>query len=116
MAQAVDMVSSGFAQTASHPVVWAGRSGRRYVMQRIAEGSPTMSATLLYVLAVDGIVRWVGMAQELIVDQASRARFRRASDDGAQMFALAAPKDEIGQMTLAWDLDGTHHLEGRSAA
>lgn len=97
-------------------VLWTGRSGRRYMMTHVIGEGIALVPARLYALAEDGVIRWAGTAEDLIADQSSRARFRRSAANGAQMLSLPAPQDELGRMTLVWDLEGTRNLPGRSAA
>lgn len=97
-------------------VLWTGRSGRRYMMTHVLGEGIALVPAQFYALAEDGVIRWAGTAEDLIADQASRARFRRSAANGAQMLSLSAPLDELARMTLIWDLEGTRNLPGRSAA
>ncbi len=97
-------------------VLWTGKSGRRYVLTSVIGEGFAFVAGHLYILAESGMVRWVGVAEDLIADQSSRARFRSALADGATVMSLPAPGDDLARMTLAWDLEGTRSHKGRSAA
>lgn len=97
-------------------ILWTGRSGRRYTMTRVNGDDLSLRPARLYVLAEEGVIRWAGTADDLIADQSSRARFRNAVAEGAQMLSMPAPEDDLARMTLVWDLDGTRRLAGRSAA
>lgn len=108
--------SVGLEAREEQAVLWTGKSGRRYKMTRVEGAGAAMVAARLYALAEGGVIRWAGTAEDLIGDETSRARFRRASANGAQMLSLAAPKDPLAIMTLVWDLEGSRHRTGRSAA
>lgn len=97
-------------------IMWIGRSGRRYVLKPVFEQGHVLVEGALYVLVDDNVIVWVGTAQNLIEDQASRARFRRSAGEGAVLFSLPAPDEELACMTLAWDLEGTRRNPDRNAA
>lgn len=96
--------------------MWAGRSGRQYMMTRVDGDRTFMAAARLYALAERGVIRWAGTAQDLIGDYLSRERFRRLNAQGAQMLTMPSPADPLALMTLAWDLEGGHVIAGRDAA
>ncbi|GGA35264.1 hypothetical protein [Pelagibacterium lentulum] len=107
-----DIASFGLAAG----IMWIGRSGRRYVLQRVLEEGHVLVEGALYALVNGNAIAWAGTAQNLIEDQASRARFRRAAGEGAVLFSLPAPDEELACMTLVWDLEGTRRNPGRNAA
>lgn len=111
-AKSVDGVGRG--EVAS--LLWTGRSGRRYWMTEVGEAGAAMAPARLYALEEDGVIGWAGTAEDLIGDHISREKFRRLSALGARLFSLAVPADPLAAMTLAWDLVGSRHCYGRSAA
>lgn len=104
---------TGASETA---VLWTGKSGRRYTMSKISVQGMALATGRVYALVEAGVIRWVGTAADLIADHFSRDRFRQVSSNGAQMFSLPAPDDELACMTIAWDLEGTAHFNARDAA
>lgn len=111
-AKSADEIGHGEAAT----LLWTGRSGRRYQMTEVGEAGATMAPARLYALEEDGVIGWAGTAEDLIGDYISREKFRRLSALGARLFSLAAPADPLAAMTLVWDLVGSRHYRGRSAA
>lgn len=108
---------TGAARQAPADVLWTGRSGRRYLLTPVEGTGAALVAERLYALVENNVIRWAGTAASLIEDQASRARFRLLSGNGAQMLALDAPADPLAVMTLVWDLEGSApHRAGLSAA
>lgn len=105
-----------FSARGGDGVLWAGRSGRQYAMTDEPRGHTALATGRLYVLAEKGVARWAGTVRDLVEDQASRARFRKASANGAALFSMPAPADELALMTLVWDIEGTRRLESRDAA
>lgn len=97
-------------------IMWIGRSGRRHVLQRVLQEGHVLAEGALYALVDGNAIAWAGTAQNLIEDQASRARFRRAAGEGAVLFSLPAPDEELACMTLVWDLEGTRRNPGKNAA
>ncbi|WP_127144168.1 hypothetical protein [Pelagibacterium montanilacus] len=99
----------------SGTTVWFGRSGQRYGLERVDATGATLMEGWFYVLAGDA-VGWAGTAEDLIADQASRERFRRALAEGMAMYCLPDPGDDLSRMTLVWDLEGVRCPLVRSAA
>jgi len=97
-------------------LLWTGRSGRRYRMTEVGEAGAAMAPARLYALEDGGVIGWAGTAEDLIGDHASREKFRKLSALGARLFSLAMPADPLAAMMLAWDLVGSRHYRGRSAA
>lgn len=97
-------------------LLWTGRSGRRYHMTLVGEAGAAMAPARLYALEEAGVIGWAGTAEDLIGDHHSRETFRKLSALGARLFSLAKPADPLAAMTLAWDLVGSRHYCGRSAA
>ena len=108
------IVETGSGEAAS--VLWTGRSGRRYLMERERETGVAMAPSRLYALDDNGVIGWAGTAEDLIGDHQAREKFRRLSAGGAHMLSLAAPNDPLAIMTLVWDLEGSRRALGRSAA
>ncbi|WP_417583664.1 hypothetical protein [Pelagibacterium sp.] len=96
-------------------VLWTGRSGRRYLMEREREASVSMAPSRLYALEDNGVIGWAGTAEDLIGDHRAREKFRRLSANGARMLSLSAPNDPLAVMTLVWDLEGSRRVLGRAA-
>ena len=60
---------------------------------------------------------WVGTAQDVIHDPQSRARFRLALAAADRAFVVDVDgDDELGRMTIVWDLEGAEPVTGLSAA
>ena len=91
------ITETGSGEAAS--VLWTGRSGRRYLMER----------------ENNGVIGWAGTAEDLIGDHRAREKFRRLSAGGASMLSLVAPRDPLAVMTLVWDLEGSRRALGRAA-
>tara|TARA_R110002020_G_scaffold84139_1_gene208684 strand:- start:29 stop:370 length:342 start_codon:yes stop_codon:yes gene_type:complete len=96
-------------------VLWTGRSGRRYLMEREREAGVAMAPSRLYALENNGVIGWAGTAEDLIGDHRAREKFRRLSAGGASMLSLVAPRDPLAVMTLVWDLEGSRRALGRAA-
>ena len=109
-----DSVEAGIGETTAS-VLWAGRSGRRYLMEREREAGVAMAPSRLYALEDNGVIGWAGTAEDLIGDHRARKKFRRLSSGGARMLSLAAPSDPLAVMTLVWDLEGSRRALGRAA-
>lgn len=112
----IESVNDSVAMFEPGSVLWTGRSGRRYTMSMADTDTSSLQPARLYVLAGESVIRWVGTAEDLIADQTSRARFRAAVSEGAQMLSLSTPVDDLARMTLIWDLEGTRRPASRNAA
>ncbi len=104
------------AQGASRQVNWRGRSGRYYALVPERLDTLTLTTTGLYLLARGGVPMWVGCAQDVIHDAGSRARFRLALEAADRAFLVDAESDELGRMTMVWDLEGAEPVTSLSAA
>ncbi|OAM83089.1 hypothetical protein [Devosia elaeis] len=103
----MDMVSvgngvQGAGGRAGWSMDWQGGSGRHYRLHAERLDSFVMREDDLYVVAKGNHVLWVGSAQDLIADPASRVRFRLALDCATQAFRLDAPEDRLAAI---WDLE-----------
>ncbi|HCO54459.1 MAG TPA: hypothetical protein DIT93_05515 [Pelagibacterium sp.] len=107
------ITETGSGEAAS--VLWTGRSGRRYLMEREREAGVAMAPSRLYALENNGVIGWAGTAEDLIGDHRAREKFRRLSAGGASMLSLVAPRDPLAVMTLVWDLEGSRRALGRAA-
>ena len=70
----------------------------------------------LYLLARGSLPVWVGSADDVIHDAASRARFRLALAAADRAFAVEAGADDLVRATTVWDLEGAEPVSGLSAA
>ncbi|HTJ56747.1 MAG TPA: hypothetical protein VL418_04175 [Devosiaceae bacterium] len=95
---------------------WRGRSGRFYALDTVALDRFVLNDSGMYLLAAGGLVLWVGTADEVVNDAATRTRFRAALDEAEIAFRIAAPEHEIERMTLAWDLEGAEPVLGLNLA
>ena len=57
-----DSVEAGIGETTAS-VLWAGRSGRRYLMEREREAGVAMAPSRLYALEDNGVIGWAGTAE-----------------------------------------------------
>lgn len=107
----VDRQPSGFARTAS----WRGRSGRTYWLspENLAD---FLLDEALHVIAKGTNVLWVGSAEDVIADHASRSRFRLALGCADRAYRLESGDDAVERMTTIWDLESAEPIAERSAA
>jgi hypothetical protein len=97
-------------------VNWRGRSGRFYALAPARMETFALAADGLYLLARGTLPVWVGSADDVIHDPASRARFRLALEMADRAFLVEAEGDEVSRMTTVWDLEGAEPVSGLSAA
>lgn len=81
---------------------WQGRSGRHYRLHAESLDSFVMREADLYIVAKGNHALWVGSADDLVADPASRVRFRLALDCANQAYRLDAPVDRLAAI---WDLE-----------
>lgn len=98
------------------PMIWRGRSGRCYTLMPEGRENFVLEDSEIYLIADGDDVRWVGTAGDLIDDQASRQRFRRAVASTAAVFRMPSPSDDLTRMTIAWDLEAGERMSELSAA
>lgn len=91
---------------------WQGRSGLRYRLAKEQLDSFVMHDADLYVVAKGSNVLWVGSADDLVADPASRARFRLALTCANAAFRLDAPSDRNAAI---WDLESAIPAGGAAA-
>ena len=58
------ITETGSGEAAS--VLWTGRSGRRYLMEREREAGVAMAPSRLYALENNGVIGWAGTAEDLM--------------------------------------------------
>ena len=104
LASSHDSLISG--ENLAQSINWRGQSGRYYTLAQQPRDSFKMSGHDLYVVAKDNQASWTGTADDLIVDQASRARFRHAMKVATSVLRLEAPADDVERMKIQWDLEG----------
>jgi hypothetical protein len=97
-------------------VNWRGRSGRFYALTPERLDRFALATDGLYMLARGTIPMWVGSADDVIHDAASRARFRLALAAADRAFAIDVDEDELSRMTTVWDLEGAEPVTGLNAA
>lgn len=85
---------------------WHGVSGRDYALVGEPLDSFAMQNSHLYVIAKGGHVLWVGSADDLVADSASRARFRLAMNCADRAFRLTDAGAEQDHLATIWDLEG----------
>ena len=84
---------------------WRGRSGRSYGLTPLSLSDFRLEPAALYLVAKGSNVLWVGSADDIIADQASRARFRLALGCADRAFRLDAASDDVERLTTIWDLE-----------
>ena len=104
------------AQFPGRQVNWRGRSGRFYALAPERLETFALTTSGLYLLARGAVPVWVGSADDVINDAASRARFRLALEAADRAFLVDAQTDELSRMTVVWDLEGAEPVSGLSAA
>lgn len=96
---------------------WRGRSGRTYRLSPESLGDFVLARGALYLVAKGGHALWVGSAEDVIGDHASRARFRLALGCADRAFRLADEAgDDVARLTTIWDLEGAEPEPGTLAA
>lgn len=100
----------------SRLVNWRGRSGRYYALTPERLDSFALDTRSLYLLARGNVPMWVGTADDVIHDAASRSRFRLALEAADRAFTVEAEDDDLTRMTVVWDLEGAEPVTGLSAA
>lgn len=109
MTRTSDENTAGIAMAPT--VGWRGRSGRHYALTREDPASFVLKGHDLYVLSDGVTVRWIGTADDVIDDQASRARFRAAMAVASTVLRLPAPADVVERMKTQWDLEGGYRAD-----
>jgi len=97
-------------------VNWRGRSGRFYALAPERFDSFALAPEGLYMLAKGTLPMWVWSSHDVIHVAASRARLRLALAAADRAFAIEGGDDELGRMTMIWDLEGAEPVSGLSAA
>jgi hypothetical protein len=95
---------------------WHGRSGRDYELVGEPIDSFAMSGALLYVLAKGSHILWVGSADDLVTDPASRSRFRLAMNCADRAFRLSGDGPDADRFATIWDLEGASPASAVQAA
>jgi hypothetical protein len=114
MVSASERPGPGFAL--ARQVNWRGRSGRFYALTPERLETFVLARDGLYLLARGSLPVWVGSADDVIHDAASRARFRLALEAADRAFAVDIAGDELARATTVWDLEGAEPVTGLSAA
>ncbi len=102
--------------TAGETMVWQGGSGNTYLVKPVSVEHFILSDSHIYLLVNAGRAIWVGTARNLIDDQISRSRFRRAIAKATSAFEFAMPCDEHQRLLLLADLETGHPMQQLSAA
>lgn len=87
-------------------VNWRGQSGRYYALSQEQLEDFVLEGHDLYVIAEGDKARWSGTAEDIIDDQASRARFRAAVKVASSILRMSAPDDGVERMKTQWDIEG----------
>ncbi|HVY51109.1 MAG TPA: hypothetical protein VHA07_06055 [Devosia sp.] len=114
MVVATERPGAGFPMP--RQVNWRGRSGRFYALAPERLETFVLARDRLYLLARGSLPVWVGSADDVIHDAASRARFRLALAAADRAFAVEAGADDLVRATTVWDLEGAEPVSGLSAA
>ncbi len=85
---------------------WKGYSGRNYQLDLERLSDFVLVGEDIYIIAHGGRSCWVGTANDLVNNGASRARFREALKIGDLVLRLKDDSDEITKMNIAWDIEG----------
>ncbi len=96
---------------APHAVGWRGRTGHEYALWQEDPASFVLKGHDLYVITDGDTARWIGTADDIIDDQASRARFRAAMAIASSVLRLPAPADVVERMKTQWDLEGGYRAD-----
>ena len=95
---------------------WRGRSGRSYGLTPVGLAEFVLEPSALYLIAKGSHMLWVGSAEDIIADQASRARFRLALGCADRAFRLDAGSDDVERLTTIWDLESAEPEQTAAAA
>ncbi len=95
---------------------WHGRSGRDYELVGEPIDSFAMTGSALYLVAKGSLVLWVGSADDLVTDPASRSRFRLAIESADRAFRLAAEANDADRFATIFDLEGAAPAGAAQAA
>jgi len=95
---------------------WRGRSGKFYALTAVRLDSFALTMDGFHLLARGTLPLWVGSAEDVINDAASRARFRLALAAADRAFFIEAGDGDPSRMTVVWDLEGAEPVTGLSAA
>ena len=93
-------------------IKWQGRSGRFYPLVQEKLDDFVLSDDDLYVIAEGNNPRWIGTADDLIIDGNSRAKFRAAVKVASSILRVSSEKSESERMRVAWDIEGGHLANG----
>ena len=110
------MLSSGVSFGATRTLVWRGRSGRSYALTPLPLARFTLEPGGLFLVAKGGHALWVGSAEDVIADQASRSRFRLALGCADRAFRIETGTADDERLTTVWDLEGAGPEPGAAAA
>lgn len=95
---------------------WRGRSGRFYALTPVRIDSFALTDAALFLLARGSVPVWVGAADDVVNDAASRARFRLALEAADRAFRVSTDDGDLARMTTVWDLEGAEPVSALSAA
>lgn len=97
-------------------VNWRGRSGRLYPLAPERLDTLALLGSGVHMLARGSMPLWVGSSLDVINDPPSRSRFRLALEAADRAFLVDMEADELGRMTMVWDLEGAEPVSALSAA
>ena len=95
---------------------WQGGSGQLHSLNEVSVEDFILNETNLYVLVTKNRAIWVGTAQDLIEDSASRAQFRHSTKFATAAYEMPIPKDEADKIKVHADLLSGHPLTKLHAA
>lgn len=91
--------------SAPSPINWRGQSGCHYALSPQKLDQFCLLDSTLYVLAHDGVALWVGAANDLIEDYASRQKFKLALKKCSEVYRYDLPLDDAARQRMVWDLE-----------
>lgn len=106
---------TGVPARAGDRVSWRGRSGTTYALWRESLEDFAMGGDALYLLAAGEQPLWVGNADDLVGDVASRTRFRKAMALCTAVFSLVPAPDAGARLSTIFDLEAAVPLRDLSA-
>lgn len=95
---------------------WLGRSGQLYPLMPVTLSELVLTDEDLFVLVRADKVLWVGSADDVVGDAASRARFRWALAGADRAYAVPAEAGSAERLMLQWDLEAAEPVTGLRVA
>lgn len=87
---------------------WQGGSGKIYALEEVSVDDFVLDETHLYMLIAKNSAIWIGTAQDLIKDSASRIQFRQNSKFATKAYEIPLPQDEAHKIQMVADLLSGH--------